>query len=207
MGSENPNVARGDATRQRLLEVACELFGTQGYEATSVETVLQVAGVSRGSLYHHFASKAALFAAVVELVETRVGSEVAAAAAGVTDPEGLLRSGSREWIRLAGDRRVQRILLIDAPSVLGWEEWRSLEERHALGLVKAILEAAAGAGSIPRDMVDIMSHALLAAVNEIALMVARSEDPETAMHTGTEVVDRLLGGLFDGARADDVAST
>jgi AcrR family transcriptional regulator len=196
--SLNRNVTKGDATKERLLDIATGLFGKLGYEATSVESVLSHAGVSRGSLYHHFPSKSALFAAVVEAVETRVGVEVAAAAAGSGGALDVLRAGGRAWIRLAGDPVVQRVLLIDAPSVLGWEEWRRVEERHALGLLKAVLESGAKEGLIRAEMVDVTAHVLLAAVNEIALFVARAPDAEMAMETGSEALDDLLKGLFAG---------
>jgi AcrR family transcriptional regulator len=188
--------SRGDVTRDRLVEVAGALFGERGYEATSIEAVLQAAGVSRGSLYHHFSSKGTLFEAVVEAMETRVGEQVAAAGAAAQGAVGILKAGAREWIRLAGDPQVHRVLLIDAPSVLGWDEWRALEERHALGLVKAILESASDQRLIRREMVDVMAHVLLAAMNEVALFVARAEDPQTAMRQGFDAVDDLLGGLF-----------
>lgn len=196
MATANRNLTKGGVTRERLVEVATELFGENGYEATSVESVLQRAGVSRGSLYHHFSSKGALFAAVVESVESRVGADVAASASGATGALETLRNGGKEWIKLAGDPVVQRILLIDAPSVLGWEQWREVEERHALGLVKAVLESAASEGLVKPEMVDMMAHVLLAAVNEIALLVARSGDTQTAMRKGTDALDEILGSLF-----------
>ena len=196
MATADKTLSKGEATKERLVEVATELFGDNGYDATSIESVLHAAGVSRGSLYHHFSSKGALFAAVVESVEERVGADVASAAAGADGAVEVLRRGGREWIRLAGDRIVQRILLIDAPSVLGWEEWREVEERHALGLVKAVLETAASEGLIATEMVDVTAHVLLAAVNEIALLVARSSDPETEMAVGSRALDALLKSLF-----------
>lgn len=73
MDRPNKNVARGEATRSQLLAIATRMFAERGYEDTSIEAVLREAGVSRGSLYHHFASKEALFEAVAEEVETDVG--------------------------------------------------------------------------------------------------------------------------------------
>src|SRR5215472_4995198 len=89
----NKNIERGQATREHLIEVATRLFADRGYEGTSIEAVQQGAGVSRGSLYHHFAGKDALFEAVLEAIETRVGSEVIAAAEGTPDPVSGLRAG------------------------------------------------------------------------------------------------------------------
>ena len=196
MDRPNKNVARGEATRSQLLAIATRMFAERGYEDTSVEAVLREAGVSRGSLYHHFASKEALFEAVAEEVESDVGARTLAAAAGADGPVAALRAGSLAWIRLAGDPVVQRILLIDAPSVLGWERWRAMEEQHALGGIKAILHLAAGQGKLRPELADTLAHVLLASVNEVALLVARAQDKETAMKEGADAIDELLQRLF-----------
>lgn len=196
MDRPNKNVARGEATRGQLISIARRLFAERGYEDTSIEAVLREAGVSRGSLYHHFAGKEALFEAVLEDVEVRVGGAVIAAAADAAGPVAALRAGFLAWIRIAGDPVVQRILLIDAPSVLGWARWRAMEERHALGLIRATLQAAADGGSLRPDLVDTLAHVLLASVNEVALLVARSDDPDSAMTAGADAIDELLQRLL-----------
>jgi AcrR family transcriptional regulator len=196
MSQPNKNVARGEATRGQLIAIATRLFAERGYEDTSVEAVLREAGVSRGSLYHHFASKEALFEAVAEDVETSVGVRTLAAASGSDGPVAALRAGFLAWIRLAGDPVVRRILLIDAPSVLGWERWRSMEEQHALGLIKAVLQVIADEGKLRPDLVGTLAHVLLASVNEVALLVARSDDEKAAMREGADAIDELLQRLF-----------
>ncbi len=196
MDQPNKNVARGEATRGQLIAIATRMFAARGYEDTSIEAVLREAGVSRGSLYHHFASKEALFEAVAEEVETSVGVQTVAAASGLDEPVAALRAGFLAWIRLAGDPVVQRILLIDAPSVLGWERWRAMEERHALGLIRAVLEIIAEQGRLRPDLVGTLAHVLLASVNEVALLVARSDEPEAAMRAGADAIDELLQRLL-----------
>ena len=196
MDRQNKNVARGEATRGQLIAIARRLFADRGYEDTSIEAVLKEAGVSRGSLYHHFASKEALFEAVAEDVETSVGEQTLAAAAGSDGPVAALRAGFLAWIRLAGDPVVRRILLIDAPSVLGWERWRSMEEDHALGLIRAVLQVIAEEGKLRPELVGTLAHVLLASVNEVALLAARSDDRETAMQAGADAIDELLRRLF-----------
>ena len=196
MDRPNKNVARGEATRGQLIAIARLLFADRGYEDTSIEAVLREAGVSRGSLYHHFASKEALFEAVAEDVEISVGEQTLAAAGGSDGPVAALRAGFLAWIRLAGDPVVRRILLIDAPSVLGWERWRSMEERHALGLIRAVLQVIAEEGKLQQELVGTLAHVLLASVNDVALLVARAEDQEEAMRAGTDAIDELLQRLF-----------
>jgi hypothetical protein len=133
---------------------------------------------------------------VAEEVETSVGTQTLAAAAGADGPVAALRAGSLNWIRLAGDPVVQRILLIDAPSVLGWERWRAMEEDHALGGIKAILQLIAKEGKLRPDLADTLAHVLLASVNEVALLVARAPDKEAAMQAGADTIDELFRRLF-----------
>jgi AcrR family transcriptional regulator len=192
----NKNVERGRATRAHLVDVATGLFAERGYDGTSIEAVLADAGVSRGSLYHHFPGKDALFWAVLEGVAARVGQQLVDAERDAPDPLAALRAWCLEWIRLAGDPVVQQTLLIDAPAVLGWERWRELDEQANLGWIRAALAYAAGAGYFERRHVDAFAHIVMAAVNEVALMIARADDPAAALTVGeaavAEFLDRLL---------------
>ena len=187
---------KGRATRDRLVAVATRLFAERGYEGTAIEAVLDEAGVSRGSLYHHFPSKLALFEAVLESVETSIGETTLAAAGDTTDPVAALRAGSLAWVRLAGDPVVQRIVLLDAPSVLGWSRWREIEEQHALGGLKLGMQVAAEQGRVPRELADVFAHMLLATMNELALVIVRSEDLIVAQRTAEAAVDEVLRRLL-----------
>jgi AcrR family transcriptional regulator len=191
-------VERGQATRQQLIEVATGLFAEHGYEGTSIETVLHQAGVSRGSLYHHFAGKDRLFEAVVEAVHDQVGAATlaAATASGATEAHGLLLAAELAWIRLAGDPVVRRILLIDAPTVLGWRRWRAIEEQAGLGMLKDILREAAEAGRVPAGLVDPFAHILLATGNEMALVIALADDVPAAQASAEAAVDEFLTRLL-----------
>jgi AcrR family transcriptional regulator len=197
-GLVNKNVERGRATRAHVVEVATRLFAAHGYDGTSVEAVQAESGISRGSLYHHFPGKEALFLAVFEEVGARIerqGEEVARDAA---DPVALLRAGGLLWIRNAGDPVVRQIMLIDAPVVLGWQRWREIDEQGPLGLIRDCLAYAAGAGRVEHRHVDTFAHIVLAAANEVAMMIARADDPAGALAAGesafAEFLDRLLAG-------------
>jgi AcrR family transcriptional regulator len=193
----NKNVERGKATRSHLIDVATRLFAERGYDGTSIEAVLADSGVSRGSLYHHFPGKDALFWAVLEGVAARVGQQMMAAERDAPDPVAALRVWCLTWIRLAGDPVVQQTVLIDAPAVLGWQRWRELDEQANLGWIRAALTYAAEAGRIDRRHVDAFAHIVLAAANEVALMIARADDPAAALTAGesavADLLDRLLG--------------
>jgi len=193
----NKNVERGQATRAHLVDVATRLFAERGYDGTSIEAVLAEAGVSRGSLYHHFPGKDALFWAVLEGVAARVGQQLADATRDAPDPVAALRAECLAWIRLADDQVVRQTALIDASAVLGWERWRELDEQGSLRPIRAALDYAAEAGRIEPRHVDAFAHIVLATINEVALMIARADDPAATLTAGesavAEFLDRLLG--------------
>jgi AcrR family transcriptional regulator len=193
----NKNAERGAATRAHLIDVATRLFAEHGYEGTSIEAVLTESAASRGSLYHHFPGKDALFFAALENVGGRVETQIRQAASDAADPVDWLRSCCLTWIRLACDQDVRQIMLTDAPAVLGWQRWRELDEQGPLGLIRASLNHAAETGRIRPGHVDAFAHIVMAAANEIAMMIARSDDPAATLGNEesafAEFLDRLLG--------------
>jgi AcrR family transcriptional regulator len=194
----NGKIEKGASTRARIIATARRLFAASGYEGTSTETVLQESGVSRGALYHHFENKEALFAAVLEAVEIDIASATARARGNINDPVEALRAAFNTFLSLACDPEVRQIVLIDAHSVLGWQKWREIEERHGFGRLKQALKVIAATGRMREDMVDIFAHMLLATLIEVAFLIARAPDPAVAARTGraamSELLERLVGG-------------
>jgi AcrR family transcriptional regulator len=188
---------RREATRAALLRAARDLFAEKGYAGAGREEIVARAGVTRGAMYHHFANKHDLFRAVVEELEQEVMGKVAEAGMeAMGDPRQSLRRGCGAFLDIAAaDESVRRILLLDAPSVLGWSEWRDLEARYALGLVKEVLVHAMEMGQIREQPVDPLAHMLLAALNEAALLVAQADDPARTRSEVGEAVDRLVDVL------------
>lgn len=188
--------AQGRATRDQLIEVATSLFTDRGYEGTSIEAVLAAAGVSRGALYHHFAGKEALFRAVLEAISDRITAQVTDAIRDCTDPVDAVHTGAMAWIDLAGDPVIQRIMLVDAPSVLGWEQWRTMDEGRTVGAMQAMLQAVSDSGRLPGELVEPFSHMILAALDEAAMVVARAPDSRAAVAEGRHAVEELLNRLL-----------
>jgi AcrR family transcriptional regulator len=190
-------IERGRATRDRLITAGRQLFGERGYEGTSIEAILESAGVARGALYHHFPTKEALFDAVLDRLVADIAHTVAGAARRETDPVESLRAGCVTWLRMALDPAVQRIALLDPPSVVGWTRWRELDEQYILGGLRAGLKRIADAGRLAAEDIDLLAHMLLASVNEAALLVARADDPEAALVRGLAAVNGLLDRVVD----------
>jgi AcrR family transcriptional regulator len=153
--------------------------------------------VTRGALYHHFDGKRRLFEAVYERIEAELAERIAAGAleAGAESPLDAMRSGAEMLLRACTEPEVQRIALIDGPSVLGWDRWREIAAEHGLGLIEASLQAAIDAGAIAAQPVRPLAHVLMGALDEAAMLVARAEDPERARAEVGRTIDTLLGAL------------
>jgi AcrR family transcriptional regulator len=186
---------QGRATRDHLVEIATRLFAEQGYEDTSIEDVLSAAGVSRGALYHHFAGKEALFEAALKRIEDRMTSALLEIIGGAPSATAALHSAALGWIDQAGDPVVQRIVLIDAPAVLGWERWR-IQGGQAVGQIKALLQAVADEGNLAPELIGPFAHMILAALDETALVIAQADDPGAALAEGRAAVGELLRRLI-----------
>lgn len=193
--STRTQLERTLSTRAALVGAGRRLFAAKGFEATGTKEIVDEAGLTRGALYHHFPDKKALFEAVYEAVETEVVAQVAAAANQRSAPLERLKAGAEAFLDACTESDVQRITLIDAPAVLGWERWRELDDRYGLGLVKTALRHAMDAGAIDRQPVDALAHVFLSALTEAALMVARSEDRYTTRQEVGTVIEHLLAGL------------
>ena len=186
---------RSEATRAKLLEAGRELFAERGYDAVGSPELVAAAGVTRGALYHHFDGKKGLFAAVYESIEAAIVASFPFEEMTSADAFAALRAGIGTFLELSLDAGIQQIALIDAPSVLGWEEWHEVQQRYGLGIVEAGLSAAMEAGQVKRLPLRPLANALLGALIEAALSVARAQDPRAAITESKVVLEGLLDGL------------
>jgi len=187
--------AQREATRTRLVEAARALFATRGYADVGTEEIVRAAGVTRGALYHQFADKRELFLAVFEEVETDVIAQAAGTMGQAASALEALRAGFLGWLDACTSPEVHRIVLVDAPAVLGWDTWREIGERHGLGVTIAGLQAAMDAGEIAPQPVRALAHVVVGALDEAALYVSRAADPAAARADMELVLGRLVDGL------------
>jgi AcrR family transcriptional regulator len=192
---ETSRGARGDATRDALLRAARELFAERGYAAVGTEEIVARAGVTRGALYHHFADKRDLFRSVHEELEQQLVAGIGARIGGIEDPWELMLAGVRAFLDACVDPAVMRIALLDAPAVLGWEEWREIDARYGLGLVSLALQNGIDGGVLKPQPVRPLAHLLMGAMAEAAMLIANAEDPAAARDEVETPLVALLEGL------------
>jgi AcrR family transcriptional regulator len=180
-------------TRAALIAAARRLFGAEGFADVGAERIARDAGMTRGALYHQFTDKADLFAAVLDQVEAEIAQRVANSVAGFdpNDSAGMLLAGANAWLDASSEPELQRIVLLDGPSVLGWERWREICIRHPVGLIAALLQDGIDRGSLPAQPVQALTHVLVGAVDEAALYIAQAENPAAARVDMDLVLRRL----------------
>ncbi|HEX2312968.1 MAG TPA: helix-turn-helix domain-containing protein [Thermomonospora sp.] len=183
-----------ERTRRALVAEARRLFAAHGYGAVGLAEIVRAAGVTKGALYHQFDGKADLFRAVLEEVQQEVGARVAAAADAEADPWAQLLAGCRAFLAASADPEVQRIMLIDGPAVLGWDEWRAMDEAASARHLVEALTALAEAGVLAPRPVAPVARLLSGAMNEAAMWLARSADPGDLAAT-TEALTAMLESL------------
>jgi AcrR family transcriptional regulator len=169
------NQARSDATRTSLIAAARQAFIAHGYAGTSTPDLVEAAGVTRGALYHHFADKEALFRAVVEAEQAAVAAEIEAAPGEGSPVEALIAGGEAYLAAMAVPGRT-RLLLIDAPAVLGRAAIDTIDARHGVRTLREGLQAAIAADAIKQLPIEAMAQLLGAAYDRAALAIQGGVD-------------------------------
>lgn len=190
---------RSAATRDALISAARKLWGLRGYAEVGTPEIVAAAGVTRGAMYHQFADKAALFREVVEVVEQDVMARMAnvVAASGGTTPADAIRAAVDAWLDVSADPEVRQLILLDAPSVLGWAEFRDVAQRYSLGMTEQLLAEAIKAGQLARQPTRPLAHVLIGALDEAAMVIATADDPKRLRRETGQVLHRLIDAMFD----------
>jgi len=149
-------------------------------------------------MYHQFADKAALFRDVAEAVEQDVMARMATmvASSGATTPADAIRAAVDAWLEVSSEPEVRQLILLDAPSVIGWAGFRDVAQRYSLGMTEQMLAEAIKAGQIARQPVRPLAHVLIGALDEAAMFIATADDPKRARRETRQVLHRLIDGML-----------
>ena len=189
---------RSAATQEALLTAARRLWGERGYTAVSTPEIAQAAGVTRGAMYHQYPDKARLFLAVLEAVEADVIERLGAAvvAEQPQTPAEALRIAADAWLEIASEPEVRQLVLLDAPSILGWAGFREISLRYGLGMTEQLLAAAIEAGELKPQPTRPLATVMIGALDEAALSIANADDPEQEKTDVGKVVRDLIDALL-----------
>jgi AcrR family transcriptional regulator len=182
-------------TRAMFISVARQLFTAKGYSNTSTEEILLGTNVTRGALYHQFADKADLLGAVCEQIHQEIVGEINTEVESAKDSFDALLLGCDAFLEAVAKPDVQQILLIDAPAVLGWEEWNRLDREHGFGLLLEGVEQAIADGYLKSQSAEVLALMLNGAINEGVIWAVHSANPRENLAEVRVALHQILHGL------------
>jgi len=182
-------------TRAALVTAGRSLFGSRGFAGTSVEDIAREARVTTGALYHHFPTKAAVFEAVFEQVHADMMTASLQAASDTEDPVELLVAGVGAFLDMVLEPEVQRIIITDAPAVLGLVRFTELDERYALAATIEALTAANESGALHVADPPTLARLLFGALTRAGLLIASSPEPKATRDAVAATLRAMISGF------------
>jgi AcrR family transcriptional regulator len=192
---ETLRTRQAEGTRQLLIATARQLFTERGYAATSIEEIIQRAGVAKGALYHHFGGKHDLFRAVYDAVQADTVAGVVAAAMAEREPWPAVRAGLSAFLDACLEPSFRRIVVLDSVSVLQQDVWDGGIEHNELPMLRTVLTPLVAAEVVSGVGVEPLAHVTLGGLYGAALFIARSRRPRVARREVEAVLDELIAGL------------
>lgn len=188
----NGRIRDAARTRTALLDAALEVFLRDGYAEAATEEIVAVAGVTRGALYHHFANKRELFRGVIERIQ-REAEETLVPAEPFDDQWEAFTVAVLASLDAVYDQATRRLLLIEAPAVLGWAEVRETHRGSTLRSVELMLQSFRPDGAENSIRESVLAHLVVAAVEEAMLYLAHSDDPQRDRNIVEAELLKVLG--------------
>lgn len=181
-----------EATRQALLAAGREIFAREGYQAAGIEAISRTARVTRGAFYHHFEDKKALFDAVVVTLQSEAAARVQEISKGKTKIWERLYTGIDAYLDVSIEPAYARIVVQEAPVVLGNARFAEVEEKYPMALLKATLRALKREGELVFDDIDLLGHMLDAVICELSIMLPTSTDQKKTRARGRKIIEGML---------------
>jgi len=196
MEVKDARLLQGSETQKTLRREARKIFAKKGYSGANTNELVQRARVTKGALYHHFANKRELYHSVVEDMEQELVERIeAAATAAGRGPWERLRAMCRAYLDACRDPALARMLVLEAPVVLGWKTWCDLEQKYEVAAFARCLEEANRDAGALREPAETLAQVILGALTTGARVIATAADPEAARGEVQKTIDRLIAGL------------
>jgi AcrR family transcriptional regulator len=184
-----------EATRQALLSAGRETFAREGYQAAGIEAISRAARVTRGAFYHHFEDKKALFDAVVVSLQSEAAAKIEQRARAQRKVWDRLSVGIDAYLDACLEPAYGRIVIREAPAVLGHERYRKIEETYPMALLTATLNALKRDGELDFEDIDPLSRMVDAMICEVAIMLPGADHPKKLRERGQKIIGSLLEGF------------
>ena len=193
---EKPQQSRreeyAEATRMALIDAAREIFVEEGFQQAGVEAIARRARVTRGAFYHHFADKQALFEALVVDLQADAAQRLTATARVQGDPFARISAGAKAFLEICLEPAYRRLVIQEAPVVLGSRRSREIGDAYAFGMLGRALVELKAAGSIAIDDAELAGRMIAAMICETAILLGDAPRPKAMKRDALDIIDRVF---------------
>lgn len=184
--------AEMEETRALLISSARKIFGERGYAETSMDDLTAYAGLTRGALYHHFGDKQGLLAAVVAQIDGEMDARLQSISDNAADAWEGFAGRCHAYLEMAQEPEIQRIVLLDAPSVLGNS---GDSQQQCIASLQGLIEGLIGRGVVREIDPHALSVMIQGSLTEAAFWIAREEGGIGRLDQAKAVLGALLEGI------------
>jgi AcrR family transcriptional regulator len=188
------NEERTRTTRRALVAAARRQFESAGYAGTNLGRVAELAGVTKGALYHHFPTKLALYDAVVVDIQDEIYARADRRVQEAGDGWDRLVQGFVSFVETASDPSA-RLLLVEAPAVLGHRRWHEIDDERNLPGILELLQDLDDQGELAFGATTELARALAVMVNALAALVSEDDDPTSVERVVIPLWEHVLRSL------------
>ncbi len=188
-----------EATTAKLRAVGRALFAERGFAGVPAEEIVRAAGVTRGALYHHFNGKNGLFEAITIDALNEIQALIMTAVRRHEDAWVGFVAGCMAFLEAISRPGLQRIVVVEAPAVLGIERRRSLDDALSDWFLRDSVEELIDEGLMISHSAGAVTNLLTGAMNEAALWIAGQPDRTQALIQSKDALHSILAGLRDDA--------
>ena len=192
----NQKIKQGLVTADRILAVARRVFEKKGFQAATTQEIVDKAKITKGALYHHFASKRDLFEAVYRATEEQMGRKIQESSGSKKAPFDQLVAGCFAYLECCAEDGFHRILRLDGPAALGTEQWQAIDREYGVNRLLPFLSELQNKGVIRTANVEAFAYQLTGAMNEATFWIAQQTSKSKALADSKKV----LAGLLESVR-------
>lgn len=172
----NKNDIASFNTRRKILEVARKKFEYKGFSDTSLQEIVGEIGLTRGAFYHHYKRKEDILFDLIKEMQNEIAQYIEKRAVEEKDAWEQLVIGCVAFVEKAMDKDIMKILLIDAPAIISWDEWKKIDIQNSERHLKDQLKILQLKGLIKNINIDYLTSFISGGLNELAVSISHKND-------------------------------
>lgn len=185
--------AEMEETRIKLLSTARKVFSEQGYALSAMEDLTSKLNLTRGALYHHFGDKKGLFQAVVHQIDQEMDDRLQRISDQAPTAWEAFKTRCQVYLEMAQEPDIQRIILRDAPAILGNTSQDS--QKHCISSMQNLLKALIDDGKVQANDPELLARIIYGSLSEASFWIAEGDQLQVRLQLALQALNQLLDSI------------